>query len=190
MFLTIYCHVNQKFRYLLILSFWKKNDVANYQAFLKTHRKYSKTILTRFIKKIVLFENSNHKFRDKNIDKFLIKKRFRNFITNQQKKQIVISNNNDFIQSLNVLKSDEKNNKNAFFAFSNIFKILNKFSKKIAEKQRIIRFDRSISKTDFSIFFNFKIMQFFFCSFRQKNDFKKNSKIYCYFRHFRNQNQK
>ena len=105
-----------------------------------------------------MFENSNHKFRDKNIDKFSIKKRSRNFITKQQKKQIVVLNDDDYIQLLNVLKSDEKNNKNAFFVFLNIFKISNKFSKKTAEKQRMIYFDRSISKADFSIFFNFKIM--------------------------------
>ena len=58
-------------------------------------------ISTQFVKKIVLFENSNHKFCDKNIDKFLIKMRSRNFITKQQKKQIVVSNDNDYIQSLN-----------------------------------------------------------------------------------------
>ena len=108
-----------------------------------------------------MFENSNHKIRDKNIDKFSIKKRFRNFITKQQKKQIVVLNNDNYIQLLNVLKFDKKNNKNAFFIFSNIFKISNKFSKKIVEKQRIIRFNCSISKINFSIFFNFKIMQFF-----------------------------
>ena len=117
-------------------------------------------ISTRFVKKIVLFENSNHKFRDKNIDKFLIKTRFQNFITKQQKKQIVVSNDDNYIQSLNVLKFDEKNNKNAFFIFSNIFKVSNKLSKKIAEKQRMIRFNRLISKADFSIFFNFKICSF------------------------------
>ena len=134
-------------------------------------------ISTRFVKKIVLFENSNHKFRDKNIDKFLIKMRSRNFITKQQKKQIVISNDDDYIQSLNVLKSDEKNNENAFFVFSNIFKISNKFSTKTAEKQRMICFDRSISKTDFSIFFNFKIMQFSFVRFVKKTISKKIQKF-------------
>ena len=65
---------------------FKKNDVAKYQVFLKTRRKYSKIISTPFVKKTVLFENSNHKFRDKNIDKFLIKMRSRNLITKQQKK--------------------------------------------------------------------------------------------------------
>ena len=134
-------------------------------------------ISTRFVKKIVLFENSNHKFRDKNIDKFSIKMRFRNFITKQQKKQIVISNDDNYIQSLNALKSDEKNNENAFFAFSNIFKISNKFSTKTAEKQQIIRFDRLISKADFSIFFNFKIMQSFFVRFVKKLISKKIQKF-------------
>ena len=141
---------------------------------------------TRFVKKIVLFENSNHKIRDKNIDKFLIKKRSQNLITKQQKKQIVVSNNDNYIQSVNVLKSDEKNSKNAFFVFSNIFKVSNKFSKKIVEKQRIIRFDRLISKTDFSIFFNFKVVQSSFVRFVKKNNFKKNSKVYCCFQRFRN----
>ena len=112
----------------------KKNDVAKYQIFLKTRRKYSKMISTQFVIKIVLFENSNHKFRDKNINKFLIKMRFQNLITKQQKKQIVVLNDDDYIPSLNVLKSDKKNNKNAFFVFSNIFKISNKFSTKIVEK--------------------------------------------------------
>ena len=123
-----------------------------------------------------MFENSDYKIRDKNIDKFLIKKRFWSLTTKQQKKQIVVSNNNDYIQLLNVLKSDKKNNKNVFFVFSNIFKILNKFSKKTAEKQRIIRFNRSISKTDFSIFFNFKIMQFSFVCFVKKKRFQKKFK--------------
>ena len=134
-------------------------------------------ISTRFVKKIVLFENSNHKFRDKNIDKFSIKKRSRNFITKQQKKQIVVLNDDDYIQLLNVLKSDEKNNKNAFFVFLNIFKISNKFSKKTVEKQRMIRFDRLISKTDFLIFFNFKIMQSFFVRFVKKTISKKIQKF-------------
>ena len=130
-------------------------------------------ISTQFVKKIVLFENSNHKFRDKNIDKFLIKMRSRNFITKQQKKQIIVLNDDDYIQSLNALKSDEKNNENAFFVFSNIFKISNKLSTKIVEKQRIIRFNRSISKTDFSIFFNFKAVQFFSVYFVKKTISKK-----------------
>ena len=78
-------------------------------------------ISTRFVKKIVLFENLNHKIRDKNINKFSIKKRFQNFTTKQKK--IVVSNNNDYIQSLNVLKSDEKNNKNAF----SVFQIFSKY---------------------------------------------------------------
>ena len=125
-----------KSKFLIFADFivLKKNEVANYQIFLKMRRKYSKMILTQFVKKIVLFENSDYKIRDKNIDKFSIKKRSRNFITKQQKKQIVVLNDDDYIQLLNVLKSDEKNNKNAFFVFSNIFKISNKFSKKIVEK--------------------------------------------------------
>ena len=109
--------------------------------------------------------------------------RFRNFITKQPKKQIVVSNVNNYLQSLNILKFDEKNNKNAFFVFSNIFKILNKFNMKTVEKQRIIRFNRSISKTDFSIFFNFKIIQFFLFVLLKKR-FQKKLKIYCYFRRF------
>ena len=130
-------------------------------------------ISTWFVKKIVLSENSNHKFCDKNIDKSLIKMRSRNFTTKQQKKQIVVLNDDDYIQLLNALKFDKKNNENAFFVFSSIFKISNKFSTKTAEKQRMIRSDRSISKADFLIFFNFKIVQLSFVRFVKKTILKK-----------------
>ena len=86
-------------------------------------------------------------------------------------------NDDNYIQSLNVLKSDEKNNENAFFIFSNIFKLLNKLNTKIVEKQRMIRFDRLILKANFSIFFNFKIMQFFFVCFVKKTISKKIQKF-------------